>query len=142
MIVRGDTSIICVGSGGWPIATNNQMELMGALEGLKALLIHPEFVVGSSVELVSDSQYTLGLANGSYSATKNTELADEIRQLCVINQVSTRWVRGHLPIKDGGDPVNHACDALAKHGKDKFLPAKVLKRKERKKFRKKLTRPE
>ena len=115
-VVLMDDKVLCAGSGGAPVGTNNLAELMGAREGLRALLGHPEFTAMAgkvySVELVSDSQYVLGLANGAFSATKNVALANHVRAICSQAIVATRWVRGH-----DGDTFNTICDKLAKHGK-------------------------
>jgi ribonuclease HI len=106
------------------------MELMAAREGLRALVSHPTFLSSQnpSVELVSDSQYVLGLASGSYSPTKNVVLAEHVRDVCKKYNVKTRWVRGHA-----GDTLNMICDKLAKHGKDEMTPNKVLRRRAEKK---------
>jgi ribonuclease HI len=76
-----------------------------------------------SIELVSDSQYVLGLANGAFSASKNVALAQHVREICAKAIVSTRWVRGH-----SGHPVNEMCDKLAKAGKYAFEPPKKKSR--------------
>jgi len=118
-VVLMDDRVLCAGSGGAPVGTNNIAELMGAREGLRALLGHPEFEAMKgkvySIELVSDSQYVLGLANGAFSATKNVALANHVRQICAQAIVSTRWVRGH-----DGHPINEMCDKLAKAGKYQY----------------------
>jgi len=123
VVVVDNAQILCSGSGGHEIGTNNIAELMAAREGLRALFQHPTFTDARtgphSVELVSDSQYVLGLANGSYSASKNIALAEHVRDICRTNFVSTRWVKGH-----NGDPLNEICDRLAKHGKAQFAPKK------------------
>jgi ribonuclease HI len=89
---------------------------MAAREGLKALLTHPVYSSISStphaIELVSDSQVTLGLANGSMNASKNVALATHLREMCVKYMVRTRWVKGH-----SGEPGNEMCDQLAGLGK-------------------------
>jgi len=123
VVLRGD-QVLCGGSGGAPIGTNNIAELMGAREGLRSLLYHPEFLAIPSgtrfiVELVCDSQYVLGLANGSYSASKNVALAEHLRSICASMGVTTRWVRGH-----DGDLANELCDKLAKSGKAAYQEPK------------------
>lgn len=114
--------IIAAVSGGLPVGTNNVAELMGAREGIRALLKHLDGKVPEpfTVELVSDSMYVLGLANGSYSPTKNVALAEHLRAICKEYNILTRWVRGHA-----GDPLNEMCDRLAKAGKAKYAPPKV-----------------
>lgn len=138
VVVKNDTEILCAGSDGYEIGTNNVAELMAAREGLRALVQHPEFQAAQAgtamwrVELVSDSQYVLGLANGSYSATKNTALADHLREICRLLYVQTRWVKGHA-----GDPLNEMCDKLAKIGKEQFMKNGPNKRSRRRARRKK-----
>lgn len=133
-VVLKDDQVLCAGSGGAPVGTNNIAELMAAREGLRALLGHPAFLAMAgkvySIELVSDSQYVLGLANGSFSATKNVALAEHVRDICAKAIVATRWVRGH-----NGDPINEICDKLAKAGKYQFSPKKSTSRGEKRKAR-------
>jgi ribonuclease HI len=139
VVVKDDSEVLCANSGGHPEGTNNIAELMGAREGLKALLQHEQYhaQVASGllfrIELVSDSQYVLGLANGSYSATKNQALAEHVRDLCRANFVQTRWVKGH-----NGDPINEMCDKLAKMGKEQF--GGKTKKRARKRYRKRKRR--
>lgn len=130
------TKILCAGSDGYPEGTNNIAELMAAREGLRALMTHPEYLAWKEtgllyrVELVSDSQYVLGLANGAYSATKNVALAAHVREMCLRDYVQTRWVKGH-----NGDPMNEMCDKLAKLGKQKFTGKTTNKRARRRRRR-------
>ena len=135
-VVLQDDQVLCAGSGGAPVGTNNVAELMGAREGLRALLGHPAFEAMKgkvySIELVSDSQYVLGLANGAFSATKNAALANHVREICAKAIVATRWVRGH-----NGHPINEMCDKLAKHGKYQFQPKKPSNRGASRRYRRK-----
>ena len=103
-------------SGGEPVTTNNRMELLAAITGLRALK-EP-----CDVTLYSDSQYlvngmTKGWAvkwktNGWKRSNKepaiNPELWDELLTLCAHHQVHFEWVRGHA-----GHPENERCDKLA-----------------------------
>jgi ribonuclease HI len=129
-VILFDGEVIWAGSGGARDITNNIAELMGAIDGLEKLITLPIFKdkgPTQPLELVCDSQYVLGLANGSYSPSKNHELASKIKELCRVYRVTTRWVRGH-----SGEEVNEICDSLANHGKQQFTPAKVLKRQAKK----------
>jgi ribonuclease HI len=122
--------VLAAGYGGDPSTTNNRMELTGAIKGLEAVstMYLPSWQV---VELVSDSQYTLGMANGSYSPStdaqgnrKNGDLVDRLQELArkylsrddETGRPRTRWVRGH-----DGDVFNTRCDSLAKRGKSEAL---------------------
>jgi len=102
------------GRGGHPATTNNQMELTAALKGLyaatEALLALPD---GTGVELCSDSQYTLGIANGSYTPQKNVGLCQSLRRIFRAMDADSRWVRGHA-----GNVYNERCDHLAKAAKE------------------------
>lgn len=138
VIVRGtEQEVLDCGHGGGPVGTNNIAELTAAIEGLKALkklkeqLAHFGIdIVTEEIELVSDSQYVLGIACGKFKALKNVELAKEIRSLTVELKASTRWVKGH-----NGDVFNEKCDELAKAAKFVYAPTKMTKKMERRKRR-------
>ena len=103
-------------SGGEAVTTNNRMELLGAISGLRALK-EP-----CSVTLYSDSQYMINgmtkgwakkwRANGwmrnKTEKALNPELWDELLTLCDYHQVQFVWIRGHA-----GHPENERCDRLA-----------------------------
>jgi ribonuclease HI len=102
------------GSGGERTTTNNRMELLGAIEGLKRLE-RP-----STVRLVSDSQYLVKGLNEWMDGWKrrgwrrkegpvlNVELWQELDRLRSIHRIKAEWVRGHV-----GHPENERCDRLA-----------------------------
>lgn len=102
-------------SGGEVKTTNNRMELMGVIEGLRTLKQR------SRVELYSDSQYVIkGLAEwmdgwkkkgwkrGKNAPVKNIEMWKELDELRGKHEISYHWVRGH-----DGHPENERCDVLA-----------------------------
>jgi ribonuclease HI len=124
-IVTDWEDILGTGMGGEPQGTNNAAELMGAIAGLK-FVIQRNLHVGNLVEIVSDSTYTLGLANGSFDAQKNIDLAKEIRELAVAVKAQTRWIRGH-----SGDAFNDKADELAKAARDAISPPSPKKRRMR-----------
>jgi ribonuclease HI len=109
------------GSGGEPRTTNNRMELLGAIEGLRQL-DRP-----SRVRLVSDSQYLVkGLSEWldgwkrrgwrrKEGPVLNVELWQELDRLRAIHQIKAEWVRGHV-----GHPENERCDRLAVAVIDQF----------------------
>lgn len=116
VVVRDEVEVITAGYGSDPSTTNNVMELTGAIRGLEAVavaramgLVRPDELI----ELVSDSQYVLGLASGGYTPSTNLELAKEVKRLLSDLNGRTRWVRGHQ-----GDTWNERCDSLARKGKD------------------------
>ena len=104
--------------GGEPDTTNNRMELMAAIEGLKALREACE------VTLTTDSQYvrqgiTSWLANwkkngwktASKQAVKNADLWRALDEQNARHQVTWAWVKGHA-----GHRENEIADALANQG--------------------------
>jgi ribonuclease HI len=103
-------------SGGFRSTTNNRMELLACIEGLKALK-NPCQVV-----LYSDSKYVVNgvtkgwakkwQANGwklsKRRKAENVDLWEQLLALCQQHDVEFRWVRGHA-----GNPDNERCDQLA-----------------------------
>ena len=103
-------------SGGEAETTNNRMELLGAISGLKALK-EP-----CRVTLTSDSKYMVdgineGWAenwqrNGWKKADRkpalNVDLWEELLALTRIHEVTFVWIKGH-----DGHPYNERCDRLA-----------------------------
>jgi ribonuclease HI len=102
--------------GGDNPTTNNRMELIAAIEGLKALKSP------CIVTLYSDSQYLVNAINkgwldswkakGWRKADKSPVLNDDLWKildsLLAIHQVEFIWVKGH-----DGHAYNERCDALA-----------------------------
>ncbi|MEK7812357.1 MAG: ribonuclease HI [Candidatus Desantisbacteria bacterium] len=103
-------------SGGERNTTNNQMELMGVIQGLKAAN------VPSKIRIYSDSAYIINafnhnwiktwLANGWQTAdkksVKNQNLWQELLKLIQPHQVEWIKVKGH-----SGNKYNERCDRLA-----------------------------
>jgi ribonuclease HI len=109
-------------SGGNPLTTNNQMELQGAIEGLKALKEPCE------VELISDSKYVVQginewLANwirnnwktAAKKPVKNLELWQEYVEVSKGHKITAIWVKGHA-----GHEQNERCDIMARTEAQKF----------------------
>lgn len=106
------------GSGGESNSTNNRMEILAVVNGLKALK------KSCRVRLYSDSKYVLqGLQewmagwkrNGwkrkegrKLAELKNAELWQQLDQLIPLHQMSYHHVRGH-----SGHPENERCDQMA-----------------------------
>lgn len=112
-------------SQGFSLTTNNRMELLGAIAGLR-------FVRNKAAEVLisSDSSYLVnGMEKGWAKGWKrrgwkkadgkpalNTDLWSELLDLAAEKKVSFLWIRGHA-----GHPENERCDVLAKNaagGKD------------------------
>ena len=109
--------------GGKNDTTNNQMELLAAIEGL-ATLKEP-----CSVELFTDSKYVMdGITQwiknwkknnwktAAKKEVKNKELWQKLDYLISKHQVQWHWVKGH-----SGDAGNEAADLLANKGIDSIL---------------------
>ena len=98
-------------SGGEEYTTNNRMELLAVIEGLKALK-EPCFV-----SVVSDSSYVVkginewlkGWIKKEFKGVKNPDLWLLFLEVSRIHKVDATWVRGH-----NGHPENERCDILAK----------------------------
>jgi len=98
--------------------TNNRMELLAVIEGLKTL------TKPSQVELVSDSKYVLqGLEDWmpkwkknnwtrkegrKNKPVKNVDLWQELDRLTSLHELTFRYIPGH-----SGDHFNERCDELA-----------------------------
>ena len=102
-------------SGGEPATTNNRMELMAIVMGLRALT-RP-----ARVRLVSDSEYALkglgqwlegwkrrGWKTAGKQPVKNQDLWEELDALVGGHSVEFEWIRGHA-----GHAENERCDQLA-----------------------------
>ncbi len=102
-------------SGAEPETTNNRMELMAVIEGLRAL------TKPSLVDLTSDSEYVLkglkewlkgwkarGWKTAAKQPVKNQDLWQILDQLVSGHEVRFHWIRGHA-----GHAENERCDAMA-----------------------------
>ncbi len=97
--------------GGDAHTTNNRMELLGAIEGLRALK-EP-----CDVKIISDSSYVVKGINewlGSwikrdFKKVKNVDLWKEYIEVSKKHRVKALWVRGH-----DGHEENERCDRLAR----------------------------
>ena len=102
-------------SGSVPHTTNNRMELMAAIEGLRSLKEH------CNVEVVTDSEYLKnGITtwihgwkrNGWKTAAKkpvvNQDLWMELEQATAGHDIKWTWTKGHANHED-----NNRCDELA-----------------------------
>jgi ribonuclease HI len=113
-------------SGGRRLTTNNRMELLASIEGLKA-------TKRRSVTVHSDSRYVINgitkgwarkwRANGwrrnKRESAENADLWAELLDLCNGRDIEWVWVRGHA-----GNPENERCDELASAAaRGKSLPA-------------------
>jgi ribonuclease HI len=104
--------------GGEDVTTNNRMELMAAIEGLKALTRPCEVV------LTTDSQYVKqginswlagwkknGWKTAARQPVKNKDLWQALDEQVQKHRVEWRWVKGHA-----GHADNERADQLANRG--------------------------
>lgn len=104
--------------GGKADTTNNQMELMAAIEGLNALKS------SCQVTLFTDSVYVKdgitkwvhnwkknGWRTANRKPVKNAELWQALEEAVSHHEVIWKWVKGHA-----GDPGNEKADELAREG--------------------------
>ncbi len=103
-------------SGGYRRTTNNRMELLAAIVGLRALK------TPCAVTLYTDSRYLVDAITKGWAArwrangwmrtrrekALNPDLWEELLDLCAQHKVELAWVAGHA-----GDPENERCDELA-----------------------------
>lgn len=103
-------------SGGFRLTTNNRMELLACITGLRAI------EKPAAIRLFSDSQYVVnGITKGwavkwkanGWMRTKtepaiNPDLWDDLLALCEKHAVEFCWVKGHAGIAG-----NERCDELA-----------------------------
>lgn len=113
-------------SGGFRLTTNNRMELLAVIVGLRSLKER------CSVTVYCDSQYVVNAiekgwaarwrANGWKRTKKekaiNADLWQQLLNLCDMHEVRMVWVRGHSGVKE-----NERCDVLSvAAAKQKNLP--------------------
>ncbi len=113
-------------SGGFQLTTNNRMEMMAAIVGLKVLKQK------SKVTLYSDSKYVVDAIEKGWAKrwqannwkrnkkdlALNPDLWEQLLELCSQHKVKFEWVKGHA-----GNAENECCDRLAvQASKQKNLP--------------------
>lgn len=109
--------------GGEPETTNNRMEMMAVLEGLKKLKQPCE------VEIITDSKYVgqgltewmpnwkrRGWKGAANKPVKNIDLWKELDELISPHQIRFTHVKGH-----SGHIENERCDTLAVQAYQKYL---------------------
>jgi ribonuclease HI len=103
-------------SGGFRLTTNNRMELLAVIVGLRALKER------CSVTVYSDSQYVVRTISEGWAArwrengwkrnkkdkAINADLWAQLLDLCDEHEVKMVWVRGHSGVKE-----NERCDELS-----------------------------
>lgn len=108
-------------SGGFRRTTNNRMEILGAIVGLRQL--EGSLLAGVPVTIYSDSKYLVDMYTGGYAAkwrqqawtrnkgkdpVLNPDLWNELLKLSDGRDVKLVWVKGHFE-----NAENTRCDELA-----------------------------
>lgn len=109
--------------GGEEHTTNNRMELMAAIEALRALK------KPCKISLTTDSVYVKdginkwihnwirnGWRTANKQAVKNADLWQQLHRLSQMHTIEWHWVRGHT-----GHPENEMADELANRGIDEMM---------------------
>ena len=104
-------------SGAYEHTTNNRMELLGVIEGLKAL---KEPCI---VDVISDSSYVIkginewlaGWIKRDFKKVKNPDLWREYIEVSKPHKINGIWVRGH-----NGHEENERCDDIARGEAEKM----------------------
>jgi ribonuclease HI len=112
VVARDPDGVVTELNGHDDSTTNNRMELMAAIEGLRAT--EP----GAVVILRSDSQYVVKSMTLHYKRNKNHDLWELLDAETLARSVRFEWVRGH-----GDDPINNRADELALMGANGRLVA-------------------
>ncbi len=110
-------------SGGEVHTTNNRMELLGVIEGLRSLKEPCE------VTIISDSSYVIrginewleGWVKRRFAKVKNPDLWEQYLDVSAPHTIHGVWVRGH-----NGHPENERCDQIAKAVAEKYKQGLVL----------------
>jgi len=103
--------------GGEAHTTNNRMELLGVIEGLRAIKEPCE------VTVISDSSYVIrginewleGWIKRNFAKVKNPDLWQEYIKVSAPHRINGVWVRGH-----NGHIENEQCDQIAREEAEKF----------------------
>lgn len=109
-------------SGGATNTSNNQMELTGAIAGLRALLFPCQVTLTTDSKYVCDGMSSWikgwkakGWKTANKQPVKNKELWQQLDSLCQVHDVQFIWVKGH-----DGHEENERCDELANIEMDKI----------------------
>ena len=99
-------------SEGFALTTNNRMELLAVIRGLRAIKW-----TGAQVHVVSDSSYVVNAINKGwirswqqrgFAKVKNVDLWLQLIPLLNMHSVVFHWIKGHA-----GHPENEKCDQMA-----------------------------
>ena len=100
IIIKGD--YIHKISGSDKSTTNNRMEIIAVIEGLKMTS------ESSKVEVITDSAYVVNTMTKGWKRNKNQDLWGELDTLVSKRDVKFTWVKGHA-----SNQYNNECDKIA-----------------------------
>ncbi|MDE1173038.1 MAG: ribonuclease HI [Parvibaculaceae bacterium] len=120
LVYKGVEKEIC---GGEPLTTNNRMEVMAAIEALKALRrtsrarIHTDSIyLRDGITKWIHGWKRNGWRTADKKPVKNMELWQALEEAATQHDVQWAWVKGH-----DGHPENERADALARKGMEPYL---------------------
>jgi ribonuclease HI len=99
-------------SGGFRLTTNNRMELLAVIEGIRAIK-H----LNQEIRVVSDSKYVVDAVEKgwvfnwqkkAFKDKKNKDLWMQYLELHRLHKIKFQWIKGH-----NDHPENERCDRLA-----------------------------
>lgn len=103
-------------SGNDPHTTNNRMEMLAVIEGLKALTKPCTVHIFTDSQLITrgmnewmENWIKRGKLTSPTTDLKNAALWNEILELSKQHTVTWNWVKGH-----SGNVMNERCDAIAR----------------------------
>jgi ribonuclease HI len=98
-------------SGGQELATNNQMELLAVIEGLRAIKQPCQVTVTSDSSYVVKgiNEWLVNWVKKDFKKVKNPDLWKEYLSVSKPHKVRAVWVKGHA-----GHEENEKCDDIAR----------------------------
>jgi len=103
-------------SGGFRRTTNNRMEIMAAIVGLRSIKQKCAVTVHTDSQYLADSMMkgwaarwrTQGWKRNKKEMASNPDLWEQLLDVCQHHEVTFAWVRGHA-----GNTENERCDTLS-----------------------------
>ncbi len=92
--------------GGEPYTTNNRMEILASIWGIKTAMA--EFPGHSEISVTTDSALLVNTMTKNWKKKKNQDLWMQLLSLIDGHKVTWHWVRGH-----NGHKENEDCDQRA-----------------------------
>ena len=104
--------------GGVPQTTNNRMELMAAIEGIKFCPMDAKLVLWTDSNYVKQgiTEWIHGWKKKNWKDVKNPDLWKQLDATCQGRDIEWHWIKGHA-----GHPGNEMADQLANLGADQTL---------------------